>query len=228
MVCGGRVGVCAAWCGVGCAVCLCAAGVSVVGGWGGGRTVTVGSGQVWYVAPPTVILTLPNGENRQYKVSDDYKFIVGGRPATVFDLRKGMRVSAQKITEEPRTVVTANTVVTGELPPPVQTAASPPPSAAPVPTPAAEPVRTAEPVPASTPARSQPPAPATDSPRGAAPAVAKSDEPAATPAAAAAEPVPAPAEPPQTSRTWLWIGLIIVLLSACYFGFRALKRPRKV
>ena len=97
------------------------------------RTVTVGSGQVWYVAPPTVILTLPNGENRQYKVSDDYKFMVGGKPATVFDLRKGMRVSAQKITEEPRTVVTANTVVTGELPPPVQTAASPAPSAAPRP-----------------------------------------------------------------------------------------------
>ena len=194
------------------------------------RTVTVGSGQVWYVAPPTVILTLPNGENRQYKVTDDYKFMVGGKPATVFDLRKGMRVSAQKITEEPRTVVTANTVVTGELPPPVQTAASPAPSAAPVPKPAPEPVRTTEPAPAPTRAAEPAPAPATESARAAAPAPAAAEPAAAAPAAAApapaAEPAPAPAEPAQTGSTLLWIGLIIVLLSACYFGFRALKRAR--
>ena len=102
------------------------------------RTVTVGSGRVWYVAAPTVILTLPNGENRQYKVTDDYKFTVAGKPATVFDLRKGMQVSAQKITEEPRTVVAANTVVTGQLPPPVQTASSPTPSVLPAPKTVAE------------------------------------------------------------------------------------------
>ena len=40
------------------------------------RTTTVGSGRVWYVAGTTVILTLPNGENRQYKVARDYKFTV--------------------------------------------------------------------------------------------------------------------------------------------------------
>jgi len=80
------------------------------------RTTTVGSGKVWYVAGNNVILTLPNGENRQYKVADDYKFTVEGRPATVFDLRKGMTVSAQKIVEEPKTMVSSNTVVTGEWP----------------------------------------------------------------------------------------------------------------
>jgi hypothetical protein len=186
------------------------------------RTVTVGSGQVWYVAAPNVILTLPNGENRQYKVSDDYKFIVEGKPATVFDLRKGMRVSAQKITEEPRTVVTANTVVTGE-PPPVQAAASPSLPAAPVPKPAPEPVRTTEPAPAPTRAAEPPPTRATEPTRAAAPAAA---EPAAAAPAPAAEPAPAPAEPAQTGNTWLWIGLIIVLLGACYFGFRAMKRAR--
>ena len=34
---------------------------------------------------------MPNGENRQYTVKDDYRFTVdGNKNATVFDLRKGM------------------------------------------------------------------------------------------------------------------------------------------
>jgi hypothetical protein len=188
------------------------------------RTVTVGSGQVWYVAPPTVILTLPNGENRQYKVADDYKFTIGGKPATVFDLRKGMRVSAEKITEEPRTVVTANTVVTGELPIPVQTAVAPTPSA----TPAPEPVRAAEPVPARSRAVEPVSVPPTETARVAVPDPAAT-KPIAAAEPAAAEPVaaaPARAEPAESGSTALWIGLIIVLLIASYFGFRALKRAR--
>lgn len=80
------------------------------------RTTTVGSGKVFYVAGNNLILTLPNGENRQYKVANDYKFTVEGKHATVFDLRKGMTVSAQKIVEEPKTMVSSNTVVTGEWP----------------------------------------------------------------------------------------------------------------
>ncbi len=35
---------------------------------------------------------------------------------TVFDLRKGMNISATKITEEPKTVFATNTVVTGSAP----------------------------------------------------------------------------------------------------------------
>src|SRR5882724_11268128 len=54
------------------------------------RTTTVGTGTVWWVAEKTVILTLPNGENRTYKVGDDYKFTVAGnKNAGVSDLRKG-------------------------------------------------------------------------------------------------------------------------------------------
>jgi len=82
------------------------------------RTTTVGTGKVWYVAGKTVILTLPNGENRQYTVADSYKFNVDGREATVFDLKKGMMVSAQKIVEEPRTEIASNTEVVGQAPPP--------------------------------------------------------------------------------------------------------------
>jgi hypothetical protein len=120
------------------------------------RTVTVGSGKVWYVAGNNVILTLPNGENRQYKVANDYKFTVNGKPATVFELRKGMMVSAEKIVEEPRSVVESGRVITGEAPPPVKTASAP--VSAPAPTPRATPARAPEPV--ATPAPEAPAAPA--------------------------------------------------------------------
>jgi hypothetical protein len=79
------------------------------------RTTTVGTGTVWWVTGKTVVLTLPNGENRTYTVTDDYRFNIGGnKSATVSDLRKGMRISAEKIVEEPRTEIVSNTVVTGQ------------------------------------------------------------------------------------------------------------------
>jgi len=81
------------------------------------RTTTVGEGKVWYVAGPNVILTLPNGENRQYKVSDDYRFIIGGKKATVFELRKGMVVRAEKIVETPHVELAQDVAVTGSAPP---------------------------------------------------------------------------------------------------------------
>src|SRR3974377_302556 len=59
------------------------------------RTRATLTGKVWYVAGPNVILTLPNGENHQFKVKDDFKLIVDGRPATVFELKKGMTVTAE-------------------------------------------------------------------------------------------------------------------------------------
>ncbi len=101
------------------------------------RTTTVGTGKVWWVAGNNVILTLPNGENRQYKVKDDYKFTVdGNKNATAADLRKGMTISAEKIVEEPRTEIASNTVVSGTAPPPAPrpvVAQTPPPPPAPAP-----------------------------------------------------------------------------------------------
>ena len=131
------------------------------------RTVTVGSGKVWYVAGNNVILTHPNGENHQYKVKDDYKFIVDGKPATVFDLKKGMTVSAEKIVEEPRTVVTSNTRVTGEAPGQVKTETASTAAAikpAPVPPPAKAPAPASKPAPAPEPAAAPASLPATASP----------------------------------------------------------------
>jgi hypothetical protein len=81
------------------------------------RTTTIGTGTVWWVSGKTVIITLPNGENREYIVKDDYKFnIEGNASATVSDLKKGMKISAEKIVEEPRTEITSDTVVTGQAP----------------------------------------------------------------------------------------------------------------
>jgi len=81
------------------------------------RTTTVGTGTVWWVAGKTVIITLPNGENRTYTVEDSFKFNVeGNKTANVSDLKKGMKISAEKIVEEPRTEIVSNTVVTGQAP----------------------------------------------------------------------------------------------------------------
>ena len=81
------------------------------------RTRSAISGKVWFAGPPNmVILTLPNGENKQYEVKDDVKFVVEGKPATVFDLRKDMVVNVEKIVEAPDVEITTATAVTGHAP----------------------------------------------------------------------------------------------------------------
>ena len=80
------------------------------------RTTTVGSGKVWFVSGNSVIVTLPNNENRSYKVDDTFRFNVGGREASVHDLRKWMNISAKKIVEQPRTEMVSGVAVTGEAP----------------------------------------------------------------------------------------------------------------
>jgi hypothetical protein len=118
-------------------------------------TVRTLSGKVWNVNPPYVILTLADGTNKQYKVPEGTTFNIGGEKKTVFDLRKGMNVSATVVTETPETVVASNRMITGQAPPtppappsapvvyeePVRTAQAAPPAA---PEPAAQP---AEPAP---------------------------------------------------------------------------------
>ncbi len=80
------------------------------------RTTTVGTGKVWFVSGNTVIITLPNNENRMFTVKDSYRFIVNGKPASVHDLKKGMTVSAEKIVESPHVEFASNTSVVGHAP----------------------------------------------------------------------------------------------------------------
>ena len=80
------------------------------------RTTSVINGTVWYASGNYVILTLPSGENREYNVPPSFRFTVEGKPSSVTDLRKGMKVSAEKIVEEPRSEISTKTVITGKAP----------------------------------------------------------------------------------------------------------------
>jgi hypothetical protein len=84
------------------------------------KTVRTITGTVWQVnAPTSVILTLPDNTNRQYKVPKGQVFEIDGKQQDVFALRKGMKVSATVITETPETVQTTAQTVTGQAPAPL-------------------------------------------------------------------------------------------------------------
>jgi hypothetical protein len=80
------------------------------------RTTTTLTGTVWYVAPPNVILTLADGTNKMYKSKPNYKFDLNGMKVTVFDLKKGMKITAEQIVEEPSSEIAKDATVTGHAP----------------------------------------------------------------------------------------------------------------
>ena len=170
------------------------------------RTKTVGTGKVWWVSGNTVIITLPNNENRTYKVLDSYRFNIDGKPASVHDLRKGMMISAEKIVEEPRTEIASDTVVTGKAPP------------APAPTPAPERAAAPEPKAAPQPAPAPPPQRAQATPPPA---------PAPIPAAPPPASEPAPSSLPQTGSIVPLIGLVGLSLITASLGMRMSLRRQK-
>ena len=81
-------------------------------------TVESVTGKVWYVSPPnSVILTLENGQNQEFKIPQGQKFMVDGKETDAWGLKKGMNVTATKVTEVPETVVTQQVQRTGSAPP---------------------------------------------------------------------------------------------------------------
>jgi len=80
------------------------------------RTTTVTNGTVWWVQGNYVVLSLENGTTREYTVPDSFTFTSEGKPATVKDLRKGMRVSATKIVAEPTAQISKEIAITGTGP----------------------------------------------------------------------------------------------------------------
>ncbi len=81
-------------------------------------TVETVTGKVWHVTPPlSVILTMENGQNQSFKIPDGQKFMVEGKETDAWGLKKGMNVSATRITETPLTSVSQHTQVTGTMPP---------------------------------------------------------------------------------------------------------------
>ena len=82
-------------------------------------TVETVKGKVWAITPPlSVILTLEDGKNQQFKIPEDQKFNVDGQMVDAFAVRKGMIITATKITEQPAVEVTQSKTVTGQAAPP--------------------------------------------------------------------------------------------------------------
>ena len=82
-------------------------------------TIKTVAGTVFYVAPPnSVILTMENGKNQQFKIPKGQKFTVNGQETDAFGLKKGMKVDAQQVIEQPETVVAEEVKRTGVMPPP--------------------------------------------------------------------------------------------------------------
>jgi hypothetical protein len=82
-------------------------------------TVQTVSGKVFHVSPPSsVILTLDDGTNQQFKMPKGQKFNVDGQETDAWGLKKGMKISATKIVEEPQVVIEQQQKVTGSMPPP--------------------------------------------------------------------------------------------------------------
>ncbi len=77
------------------------------------RTTTITKGTVFWAAPKSIIVTLENGENKQYEVPDGFKFNVEGKELSAMELRAGMKLTGTKVVEEPMTVITEDVVVTG-------------------------------------------------------------------------------------------------------------------
>jgi hypothetical protein len=109
-------------------------------------TIKTVSGKVWFINPPnSVILTMENNKNQEFKIPKGQKFMVNGQETDAFGLRKGMVVNAQQVTEAPEVLVAQQVKRTGTMP-------LPPPAPAPdvailvlvpAPAPAPAPVETA-------------------------------------------------------------------------------------
>jgi hypothetical protein len=80
------------------------------------RTTTITQGTVFWASPTSIIVTSPEGENKQYAVPTGFKFDVDGQQIEAMQLRQGMKLSGTKIVEEPLTVITTNVIVTGTAP----------------------------------------------------------------------------------------------------------------
>ncbi len=123
------------------------------------KTVRTGTATVLNVMPPnSVTVRFDDNTVAQYKIPKGTTFTIDGEKKTAFDLRKGMKITATRIVEEPVVEVSTSRAVTGSAPPPPP----PPPDVpiliaekepAPAPPPAAEPAPAPTPAPEPTPAK---------------------------------------------------------------------------
>ena len=115
-------------------------------------TVQTVTGTIWQISPPSmVILTLADGKNQRFTIPKGQKFTVDGQQVDAFSLKKGMKIDAQKIVEQPETLVTQHASKrTGIAPPPPEAPKPDVPMLVAVEAPAPPPVETAAAEPAPT------------------------------------------------------------------------------
>ena len=90
-------------------------------------TVESVTGTVFWVSPPSsVSLRLEDGNVQKFTIPKGQKFMIEGKETDAFGLRKGMKVSATRITESPEVVVSQERKVSGTAAP------SPPPADVPI------------------------------------------------------------------------------------------------
>jgi len=83
------------------------------------KTVKTGTGTVVNVmAPSSVTVRFEDNSVQSYKVPKDQVFMIDGQKKTVFELKKGMKIQATRIVEEPTVVVSTARRTTGSAPPP--------------------------------------------------------------------------------------------------------------
>jgi hypothetical protein len=81
-------------------------------------TVKTVTGTVKKLNLPKVTLTLADGTEQEFTIPAGTHFNINGKDQVAKDLRKGMEISAQQVTEVPDTVVTEQVLRSGTLPPP--------------------------------------------------------------------------------------------------------------
>ena len=82
-------------------------------------TVQTVTGKVWHVTPPTtVVLQLEDGTNQQFRIPKGQRFNIDGKMVDAWGLKKGMKVSATRVVEEPVTEVNIHKELSGSMPPP--------------------------------------------------------------------------------------------------------------
>lgn len=82
-------------------------------------TVQTVTGKIFHVAPPKqVILALEDGSHQTFTIPDGQTFNIDGQQLDAFHLKKGMKITATKVVEEPTTVVQHRQEVAGSMPPP--------------------------------------------------------------------------------------------------------------
>jgi len=80
------------------------------------QTTQVTRGTVWEVVGNSLLVTLENGERKQFVVPGWFRFNVNGEEKSVGELSKGMRLTATVVHEEQQMVSRTTTAVTGIAP----------------------------------------------------------------------------------------------------------------